>query len=148
MSSISSVSSATSPYQTTNQTGPSQLIQDFNAVGSALQSGDLSSAQSALATLQQNLPTTSQTSATQPFGNNGQANTDYQSLTTALQTGNLSGAQKAYASLQKDLQGAGKTHRHHHHHSSGSSDGTTTATTSQATSGSSAAANALLDVTA
>ena len=115
------MSSTTNPYQPTSLNSFSQIVQDFNSIGTALQSGNLSTAQSALATFQQDLQNNSQTSTTQPFGNNSQANTDYQSLTSALQSGDLSGAQKAFSSLQTDLQGAGagKAHKGHHHHGSG-----------------------------
>ena len=150
MSSISSASSTTNPYQATNLNAFTQFVNDFNAIGSALQSGNLSDAQSALATFQQDLPGNSQTSTNPPFGNNSQANTDYQSLVSALKSGNLSDAQKAYASLQNDLQGteAGKSHRHHHHHGSSDSDTTQTATLTAAASSSSDTADSGLDVTA
>ena len=131
MSTISSVSSTTNPYQTANQNGLTQFIQDFNSLGSALQSGDVSTAQSALATFQQDLPGNSQTQTNQPFGKNSQANTDYQNLTAALQSGDLNGAQKAFASLQTDLKA---THKgHHHHRASSSTTPTTPATTSTTT---------------
>jgi hypothetical protein len=103
MSSISSVTSAINPYLTTNQNGLGQSFKDVKAIGSALQSGYVSTAQSALAKFQQGLQGNPQTSANQPFGKNSQANTDYQSLTSALQSGDLSGAQKALSSLQTDL---------------------------------------------
>ena len=110
MNTISSVSSSTHTYQSsTNQFG-----QDFQAIGSALQSGNLASAQGALNTFQQFLQANSTTSASQPFGKNGQANSDYQNLVTALQSGNLTSAQQAYSSLQTDLKAAGKGHHHHH----------------------------------
>jgi hypothetical protein len=141
MSSISSVSSATNPYQTTNQNGFAQIAQAFQAVGSALQSGDLSTAQSALASFQQTLQagaqSNSQTSANQPFGKNSQANTDYQNLTSALQSGSLSGAQQAYTSLQNDLkstQSAHSAHKGHHHHHSSSATSSTSSSTTSATS--------------
>ena len=141
MSSISSVSSATTPYnQTTNQGGFGQLVQNFNAIGSALQSGDLSTAQSALTTFQQSLQGGSQTTASQPFGKNSQANTDYQSLTSSLQSGDLAGAQKAFASLQNDLKPTQSTHAahkgHHHHHGSSATAAAPAATTSGSTTGS------------
>jgi predicted RNA methylase len=148
MSSISSASSTTNPYQATNLNAFTQFVNDFNAIGSALQSGNLSDAQSALATFQQDLPGNSQTSTNPPFGNNSQANADYQSLVSALKSGDLSDAQKAYASLQNDLQGteAGKSHRHHH--GSSDSDTTQTATLTAAASSSSDTADSGLDVTA
>jgi hypothetical protein len=150
MSSISSASSTTNPYQSTNLNAFIQFVNDFNAIGSALQSGNLSDAQSALATFQQDLPGNSQTSTHQPFGNNTQANTDYQSLVSALESGNLSDAQKAYASLENDLQGteAGKSHRHHHHHGFGESDTTQTAASTATTSSPSDDADSVLNVMA
>jgi DNA-binding FadR family transcriptional regulator len=128
MSSISGVPSATNPYPITNQNSFAQSFKDLKAIGSALQSGDLTTAQSALATFQQDLQTTSQTSASQPFGQNSQANKDYQSLASALQSGDLAAAKKAFASLQTDLKAANKGHHHHHHGSS------TTSPTSQTNS--------------
>jgi len=109
MSSISGISS-THAYQN----NVNQIAQDFQAIGTALQSGSLAGAQGALNTFQQYLQANSTTSSTQPFGKNGQANNDYQNLVTALQSGNLTGAQQAYSSLQTDLKAAGKGHHHHH----------------------------------
>lgn len=128
MSSISSISSATNPYLTSSQSPQAQLFTDFKAIGSALQTGDLSTAQSALSTFQQALQNNSQTSASQPFGKNSQANTDYQNLVASLQSGDLSGAQKAFASVQTDIKAA---HKGHHHHATSSTP--TTSTTTPAT---------------
>jgi hypothetical protein len=141
MSNISSVASATNPYLAANQNGVGQLIQDFKAIGSALQSADLPTAQSALATFQQELQSSSQISATQPFGKNSQANTDFQSLTTDLQSGNLAGAQNAFSSLQNDLkptqsaQSAHRGHHHQHHSFATGSTSTTNPTTGSTASG-------------
>jgi soluble cytochrome b562 len=127
MSAISSVTSTGNPYQATNQAGMGQIIQDFNSIGSALQSGNVSAAQTALTTFQQDLQSNPQLSSSQPFGNNSQANTDYQGLVSSLQNGNLSSAQKAFASLQTDLQASQTStktaHRggHRHHGSGGAS---------------------------
>lgn len=126
MSSISGVSSTANPYSTRPQNGSSQAAQAFQAIGSALQSGNLSTAQSALATFQQDLASSSSASASspsnQPFGSNSQANTSFQSLVSALQAGNLSGAQSAYSSVQDGLKSSTQSahaHRGHHHHGSG-----------------------------
>ena len=119
MSSISSVSSAASQYQSAGQNSIGPIAQSFQSIGSALQSGDLSRAQGALASFQQKLETSSPSSASQPFGKSGPASTDYQTLTTALKSGDLSSAQQAYSSLQADLKGTQSTHRGHHHHGSG-----------------------------
>jgi len=137
MSSISSVSSATAPYQPVNQ-----LAQDFDGVASALQTGNLAGAQSALATFQQALKQSTQADGSQPFGSNSQANTDYQTLASDLQTGDLSGAQKAFGSLKKDLttiqaspskQSAQIVH-HHHQHSGTAAAASIAASTSAAAS--------------
>jgi hypothetical protein len=146
MSSISTVSSTTNPYLATNQNAFTQFVNDFNAIGNALQSGDVSTAQSALATFQRNLPGNSQSPSSQPFGGNSQANTDYNSLAGALQSGDLSGAQQAFASLQNDLEGGGKTRRHHH--GSSSSDSTQSDASTETTSVSPEAADSLLDALA
>lgn len=134
MSSVSAVTSTTNPYETTNQSTLGKMVQDFGAIGSALSSGDLSTAQSALATFQQDLQGNSQTSSSQPFGNNSQANSDYQNLVSALNSGNVSSAQKAFASLQNDLTSSSKTHHHHHHHHGSSGSSTESASGSSTTS--------------
>lgn len=125
MSTISGVPSTTNAYQTTDQNGIAQTVQDFNSIGSALSAGNVSAAQTALSTFQQDLQSNSQTSASQPFGDNSQANSDYQNLVSSLQSGNLSSAQKAFASLQTDLQATQtapkKGHGGHHYGGGGSS---------------------------
>jgi len=132
MSSISSVISATNTGQGFNPMQAANPIQDLQAIGSALKSGDLSTAKSALATFQQALatavqgtPGNSQTLLTQPFGKNTQANTDYQSLVNALKSGDAASAQKAFSSLQTDIKAAWSAqkayHAHHQHHRAGSS---------------------------
>lgn len=132
MSSISGISSNTNQYPPSSQNGFGQVVQDFQAIGTALQSGSLSSAQNALATFQQAVQPNSQASSSQPFGSNTQANSDYQNLVGALQSGNLSTAQQAFSSLQTDLKSTSSTtHGHHHHHHS---SGTTSSTASSSTS--------------
>ena len=146
MSSISSVTPATNPYQPANQNGFAQTFSDFKAIGSALQSGDLSTAQSALAAFQQNEPAGSQSATTQPFGKNSQANTDYQTLTAALQSGDLTGAQKAFSSIQTDLksaQAAHKGHGHHHHHGAPPATAAATPATSSPTTTTGGVSNGL-----
>jgi hypothetical protein len=108
MSIISSVSSTASPDLVANQNAPVQFVKDFNAIGTALQSGNLSSAQSALSRFQQDLPS----SIHPPFGGNGRANTDYLRMTSDLQSGDLLGAQRAFTNLQNDLQEAGVAQTH------------------------------------
>jgi hypothetical protein len=126
MSNISSISGSTTPYQISNQADFTQFVQDFKGIGSALQAGDLSTAQSALATFQQDLQGNSQAPANQPFGKNNPANNDFQTLASALQAGDVKAAQKAFDSLQTDLKTARKGH--HHHHSAGTTPTTATPT--------------------
>jgi hypothetical protein len=131
MSSISNVSPATNPYPTPNLNGFDQAFKDLKSIGTALQSGDLSSAQSALTAFQQDQPAAAQSPASQPFGQNSQANTDYQTLTAALKSGDLSAAQKAFASLKTDLKATQSAHKgHHHHHAPSATTSPTTVTTS------------------
>ena len=109
-----------------NQAWFQQQAQDFNSLAGALQSGNLSTAQTAFTSWQNDLtliaPSNLQSALqSQPFGSNTQANTDFQSLSSALQSGDLSSAQQAFASLKQDLQstgGSGSVHRRHHHHHS------------------------------
>jgi hypothetical protein len=107
------------------------LPRDFQALGSALQSGNLASAQNALSTFQQALQTAAKVSPTQPFGPNNRANADFTSLSNALQTGNLVSAQKAFASLQADLNATTGTNPSHpgqvHHHAVGPASATAAA---------------------
>ncbi len=103
MSSISSVSSVGNSYQPVNSNGSDPLMKSLRAVSSAVQSGNVADAQSALATFQKQLQGNSPASAHQPFGSNHQANSAYQSLVHSVQTGDLAGAQQAVSSLKTDL---------------------------------------------
>ena len=80
------------------QNTTSNPFSDLAAIGNALQSGNLSEAQSAFATLQQDMGNSSGQSTTATSG------TDLTSLSSALQSGNLSDAQSAFATLMQDLQ--------------------------------------------
>ncbi len=123
MSTISGVPSATN----THQNNIAQFVQDFQAIGTALKTGNLASAQGALNTFEQYVQGNSQVSASQPFGKNGPANSDYQNLVSALQSGNLTGAQQAYSTLQTDLKSVQAVHKGHHHHSAAGSTSSTSA---------------------
>jgi len=79
------------------------LQQQFQQLGQALQSGNLSSAQSDFATLQ--------AAFSQPATTTGNAAGNpikqaFNQLASDLQSGNLSAAQKDYSTVQEDLQGA------------------------------------------
>jgi outer membrane protein assembly factor BamD (BamD/ComL family) len=96
--SISPVSSAsTAPQQSSNA---SNFWQTFKQLQSALQSGNLSAAQSAYSTLSQS----------QAAQGNGPFSQVLQQIGQALQSGDLSGAQSALSSFQQQVRG------HHHHH--------------------------------
>ena len=90
------------------QQNPFQKIQqDFKQLASALQSGDLSGAQSAYASIEQLLPA-NQSSSSSATGSNGSnaIQSDFASLGQALQSGDLSEAQSAFGQLQSDLKTA------------------------------------------
>jgi len=150
--SISSVSNSTNLQSSQMSDAFKQRKQDFAALASALQSGDLAGAQKAFATLQQDKLAIGQAQGGQ--GNNSSAvsqssqggATSMQDLMNqlkqALSSGDLQGAQQAFASLQQNMQ-ANRGHGHHHHHGGGSqpsssstaSVGNVTATSSTAQAG-------------
>jgi hypothetical protein len=107
ISGISGASSAMNPYLTQLagivQSNFAQTITDYQAVGTALQSGDISKAKAAMASFQKDLPAGAQSAVSQFFGKNSQASNDFQSLVSALKADNLTAAQKAFSALQTDL---------------------------------------------
>jgi len=116
--SISSISSAINPYQTSQTYGQNnfaQFQQDLQTIGSDLQSSNLSGAQSAFANLQQLMPNSS---------TSNQFTTDLNAVGQALQSGSLSDAQAAYGKLQQDMQSVQGHHHHHHHNASSTSQST------------------------
>lgn len=124
-----------------------QQSQNFKALTTALQSGDLASAQSAYATLQQQIQSASQSAGgTSLFGSNSTVGKDFQAIGTALQSGDVSGAQSALSSFKQDIKAA----KHHHHHTSGASTNSTTNSTSSGsgTSTDSSSSSGTLDAVA
>jgi len=112
---ISAISSNNSSYQTDITAKLTQRKQDFQNLASALQSGNLATAQQAFAQLQKDSLNVSQSQNGQ---NSGQT-TPLQALASALQSGDLTGAQQAFSQLQQNI----KVHHHHHHRqSSGASN--------------------------
>jgi hypothetical protein len=84
--------------------------EDFNTLQSALQSGNISNAQSAFAAFLQDVQKTAQTAGPSSIFSPGtQASKDLQALGNALKSANLNGAQKAFATLQQDIQSAGQS---------------------------------------
>jgi len=134
------------PTTGTSSSLPSTLqavASNFNALGQALQSGDLSGAQQAFTSLLQSAPTTgasstaSQSSASTSSSASSSAGADLVSLGQALQSGNLAGAQQAFTNLQQAMQAAAPAGGHHQGggagkvggaSSGGASDGATTVT--------------------
>jgi len=97
---VSAVAAGVSP-----QANPfAQTRQAFSQLSSALQSGNLTAAQSAYNTL-----------AASPLAQSGPFASAIQQIGQDLQSGNLSDAQSALSSLQQQMQ----AHRHHHHHGGG-----------------------------
>ncbi len=113
---ISNLSSAlANPYQA-NATDPGkQRAQDFKALETALQSGNLADAQKAFAAVQKDIQNAPQGSpdASATDGQTKSA-TDLQSLADALNAGDVSTAQQSFAALKQDLQSVRGKHGHHH----------------------------------
>jgi hypothetical protein len=73
-----------------------KIKQSFDKLGSALESGDLSAAQNAMAELQKNAPP-------QRSDDNNPIKTKMEKLSQALQSGDLTAAKEAYADVQKTM---------------------------------------------
>jgi hypothetical protein len=113
---------------------------DFAALFSAVQSGDMTSAQQALTQLQADQQavygpaspsgSASATTATSSTNSSGSpVQNDLQSLISAVKAGDPAAAQKALSTLQGDLKALGGGHHHHHHHGGGSAPAPTTSAT-------------------
>ena len=83
------------------QSSTKQAQQEFQQLGQDLQSGDLSAAQSDLATLEQLVPQSGSSVLAQT---NSTISNAFNQLSQDLQAGNLSAAQKDYSSLQVNIQ--------------------------------------------
>jgi|ERR1035437_1083005 iron uptake system EfeUOB component EfeO/EfeM len=137
---VSGVNSATTAYQTSVQSSFKQRAQDFKALQTALQSGDVTTAQQAFASLQKDMQTSSKAAGatSNQSSQTSQLGADFQTLQSALQSGDLSGAQSAFATLKQDLQSTGAAHgaHHHHHHMSGNATSSTSPASSSTSSSS------------
>lgn len=115
-SSLFSVINTLQGAQSTNKTASMQ--QEFQQLGQALQSGNLTQAQSDFSLLSQTVSNPAQTNST--------LSQAFSALGSALQSGNLNAAQQAYKAIQQDVQQSTTqaSQRHHHHHgpSSGGTD--------------------------
>jgi outer membrane protein assembly factor BamD (BamD/ComL family) len=122
-----------------------QVQNEFQQLGQALQSGNLSQAQSDFATLSQNVPglggstASASTAAASTTPTTNAANTNpiaqaFAQLGQDLQSGNLTAAQQDYATIQQDVQqNAGQQvggHHHHHHHGGSSQNSSSTSSSS------------------
>jgi len=118
LTSIISQQSQQSQQSQPGGTSPFQKIQsEFQQLGSDLQSGNLSQAQSDFATLKQNLPANSPLTSASTTASSNSVSQQFSQLATDLQSGNLQGAQQDFATLQQDLQQAvSQSGGHHHHH--------------------------------
>jgi|GEM_PF-1135206 len=148
---VSNVGSATNTTPPPPTDGFGTLFKDFKGIASDIQSGDLTSAQSALTTFQTDLQNnTGKNPLSQLFSNNSTLGNDLTALQTALTAKDSAGATNAFKTLTQDMQSAMKAQKskHHHHHHQVKNDGdaddkgasaTTSSTTS--TSGSTASAS-------
>lgn len=119
--SISSIPPNSNPYPAMQAEPRNQFRSTISALAKALNSGDLSGAQSAFAALQQMKPN-SQAIATQTASNPMEA--DMQAVAKALQSGDLSAAKTAFAKLQQDM----KSVHHKHHRNDNDADDVKSAT--------------------
>ena len=117
-------SSSVNGYQPSQQ---DSLRQQFQQLVKSLNSGDLSGAQQAYASLTQAQGAT-QIDPNSPFG---QA---LAQIGKSLQSGDLAGAQQALSSLKQ--QAASGTHHHHHHHHGSSSSASNSSNSTTSTSAS------------
>ncbi|MGB9244172.1 MAG: hypothetical protein WCC03_12530 [Candidatus Acidiferrales bacterium] len=110
-----------------------QFQQEFQQLGTDLQSGNLAQAQTDLVTLEQNSPflhagaTASSATGGSASASNNPIAQAFNQLAQDLQAGNVSAAQQDFSTIQQDFQNAqsqaptqGGGH-HHHHASSGQS---------------------------
>jgi outer membrane protein assembly factor BamD (BamD/ComL family) len=126
------------PSPQPNPSAFQQIKTEFEQLGQALQSGNLTQAQSDFATLSQNISAANQSSgATTPATNTSPAAQAFAQLGQDLQSGNLQGAQQDFTNLQQDVQQsssqqAGGHHGHHHHRAESSQSSSSASSTQQA----------------
>lgn len=117
---VSNISSAANTQPTPANDGFNQLFTDFKGIGSAIQSGDLTSAQTALTSFQTDLQNNpGKNPLSQLFKKNSRLGDDLTALQTALKSNDPASAQNAFQTLIQDMKGAMRAHRshgHHHHH--------------------------------
>ena len=118
------------------------MRQAFGQLTGAIQSGDLSAAQSAYAALTQ----------AQPNQGSGPFSQALSQIGDALQSGDIGKAQQALAALQQQMQAMKGAYHHHGHHHGGGGDKSQSASASPSSSSdpttASTASTNLVDVTA
>ena len=136
---------AIAPVSTTSASIPppiDPMRQAFGQLTGAIQSGDLSAAQSAFAALTQ----------AQPNQGSGPFSQALSQIGDALQSGDIGKAQQALATLQQQMQAMKGAHHHHGHHHGGGGDKSQSASASPSSSSdpttASTASTNLVDVTA
>jgi len=153
---ISGIGSTLNAYQPHVQSNFKQRQQDFQNLASALQSGDLTGAQTAFTALQKLRQGPQTPSGQQGSNTTNPIRTDFTALGTALQSGDIAGAQSAFATLQKDFQslqqGQGGQHvaghHPHHHHAESTPEATASPAAASASGGASAVPGSTINVTA
>jgi len=121
--SVAGIFSSLSQLQLGRPSAAQQNIQQF---GQALQSGNLTAAQSDFAALKQAFAQSATSAATTSATTTASPITQaFNQLASDLQSGNLSASQKDFSNLEQDIQnasgGGSASGLHHHHHSSGGS---------------------------
>jgi hypothetical protein len=146
---------ATTPVQNPVQNPAQEVRQDYAELAGALQSGDLTTAQSAFTALQQALQTqtgsstaSTVSSTTASATSNDPIANDLSALGQALSSGNLTQAQSAFAQLKTDIRTAQQSAatgnqgftpwlraggHGHHHHGGGGGYGSESSTSSSST---------------
>ncbi len=125
--SISGILASTFAHQ---QTAPpaTPYQQQIQQLGQALQSGNLSAAQSDFATLQQAFSQPATTTGPASTNTSSPVNQSFSQLASDLQSGNLAAAQKDFSTVQQDFRAHGTPLSNHFHarvHLSSDGEGTT-----------------------
>lgn len=97
--SISGISSNVSSYDqyNTSMLSPKQMEKQFESLGSALESGDMTAAKSILTTMQRNAPSGTKS------GGNDQMSSDLEKLSSAISSGDQQSALDAYNNVKSNL---------------------------------------------
>jgi hypothetical protein len=101
-----SISGISSSYNQYPIGATNSIQQNFQQLGQALQSGNLSGAQSDFATLQAAFSQSATTSGNATRSTTSPLNQAFNQLASDLQAGNLSAAQKDYSTLQQNVRSA------------------------------------------